>query len=263
MSTKSARAGVTVVVATLALLLSGNGPCAVAKQSSQATFPSAESASQALFLAVQSNDERALAHLLGAGRALMSSEDATQDRIDRERFVQKYQQMHRLARETHGDMLLYVGAENWPFPVPLVSRSGAWRFDSDAGMQEVRYRRIGENEVTAIALCHTLLAAQGHPGGDDTSDGLTAAVLAKTQSSKSRVPFHGYNFRILPRPGQLVAMAYPAEYRSSGVMTFVIGKDGVVREKDLGPDTAKIARAMSSGGEADATWHPAESSQLR
>jgi hypothetical protein len=44
--------------------------------------------------------------------------------------------------------LLYIGAENWPFPIPLVSQNGVWRFDSDAGVHEIRYRRIGENELT-------------------------------------------------------------------------------------------------------------------
>jgi hypothetical protein len=58
--------------------------------------------------------------------------------------------------------VLYIGAENWPFPIPLVSRNVVWRFDSNAGMHEIQYRRIGENEVTALALCQALVA-QSHP----------------------------------------------------------------------------------------------------
>jgi len=71
--------------------------------------------------------------------------------------VQKYAEMHRWVREAHGGMVLYIGAENWPFPIPLVSRNGVWRFDSDAGTHEIRYRRIGENEMTAIALARLWL----------------------------------------------------------------------------------------------------------
>ena len=58
-------------------------------------------------------------------------------RLDRELFVQKYQEMHRLGREADGSVTLYIGAENWPFPVPLVEKNGVWRFDPDAGQKEV------------------------------------------------------------------------------------------------------------------------------
>ena len=57
-------------------------------------------------------------------------------------------------------MTLYIGAENWPFPIPLVEKNGAWRFDSEAGQKEVLFRRIGENELTAIDILHQLVAAE-------------------------------------------------------------------------------------------------------
>jgi Protein of unknown function (DUF2950) len=246
------------VVALFALLLAGYAPLSLARPSSHSTFKSAEEASQALFLAVQNHDERGLADILGAGSELVSSDDEVQDTLDRERFVQKYRQMHRLAPETHGLMLLYIGAENWPFPIPLVSRNGRWRFDSDAGMEEVRFRRIGENEVTAIALCHMLVAADRSPGTAEAPDGFTATVLTSAKSDNQPFPFHGYYFRILPRAGKgFAAIAYPAAYRSSGVMTFFIDQDDVVREKDLGPNTAKIAGTTDMDN-PDSTWTPAE-----
>jgi hypothetical protein len=148
---------------------------------------------------------------------------------------------------------LYIGAENWPFPIPLVSRNGVWRFDSDAGMHEIRYRRIGENEVTAIALCQALVA-QSHPGAADATDSITAAI----ESGDRPVAFHGYYFRRLAGSGnRFAAVAYPAAYRSSGVMTFIVDPDGGAYEKDLGPNTGKVAGTMT-GYRIDGTWTPAE-----
>jgi len=154
-------------------------------------------------------------------------------------------------------MVLYIGAENWPFPIPLVSRNGVWRFDSDAGMHEIRYRRIGENEVTAIALCQALVA-QSHPGAADAADGITAAIKSGGRPGHTPVAFHGYYFRRLTQSGnRFAAIAYPAAYRSSGVMTFIVDPDGGAYEKDLGPNTGKVAGTMTAY-RIDGTWTPAE-----
>jgi hypothetical protein len=230
----------------------------VAGQSSQTTFKSAEEASRALFTAVQNDNEQAVKDILGAEDELISSDDKAEDKLEREQFARKYQEMHRLVRETHGNMLLYIGAENWPFPIPLVSRNEAWRFDADAGGQEVRYRRVGENEVTAIALCHDLVASAKHPGTTDDADGFTAAVLASAKSGNNPVPFHGYYFRVVSTSSSgFAAIAYPVAYRSSGVMTFIVNQNDVVHEKDLGANTEKLAAAMA-GYHTDRTWTRAE-----
>jgi hypothetical protein len=52
-------------------------------------------------------------------------------------------------------------------------------------------------------------------------------------------------------------LAYPAQYRSSGVMTFIVASDGIVYQKDLGPETATLARALRQY-DPDASWHPVE-----
>ena len=93
---------------------------------------------------------RGLEAILGAGTEVTSSNDDVEDKLERERFSQKYQEMHRLVREPDGLTVLYIGAENWPFPIPLVSKNGAWYFDSDSGLEEILFRTVGENEVTAI-----------------------------------------------------------------------------------------------------------------
>jgi Protein of unknown function (DUF2950) len=246
--------------ATVALLLSTFAPLCVAGQSKQATFTSAEEASHALFLAVQNHDERAVTEILQPGISPVRADEELQDKLDRERFVQKYEEMHRLAREARGGMILYIGAENWPFPIPLVSQNGAWRFDSDAGVHEIRYRRIGENELTAISLCQALVA-QSHSGAADATDGITAAVLATAKSGGRPVAFHGYYVRSVAGSGNRFAtIAYPAAYRASGVMTFIVDPDGGAYEKDLGPNTAKVAGTMTAY-RIDRTWAPAEATR--
>jgi hypothetical protein len=245
-------AGATL--AACALLLAGSWQLCQARAAGQSTFSSPDEASRALFSAVQKHDERALNSILGAGSELVSSDDEAQDTLDREQFVQKYQQMHRLVDEPGGVAALYIGAENWPFPIPLVSRNGAWRFDSAGGANEIRFRRIGENEVTAIGMCHALVAAETRPGTNNEADGFVRTLLPHIQDADKPIPFHGYYFRMRSSSaGKFAAVAYPVVYGSSGVMTFIVNEDDGVFEKDLGPDTAKVATAMRSY-RPDATW---------
>ena len=230
------------LVASITILMAGVAPPGKASppsvHSDQPTYLSAEDAAGALFQAAQSGNEQAVQKVLGADKDLVSSADAAADELDRKRFVQKYQQMHRLARQPDGAKILYVGAENWPFPVPLVSRKGSWRFDTDAGATEVLLRRIGENEITVMHECRSLLT--GTEGWNET------------------VPYHGYYFRILSRsPEGFTAVAYPAAYRSSGVMTFLVTPNKMIYEKDLGPAGAKTAQKMSNL-RPDSTWTPAD-----
>ena len=201
------------------------------------TFPSAEAAAEALFVAVQSQDEQGLSQILGGDPELVSSGEKSKDDVDRKTFLAKYSEMHRLAREPDAT-ILYIGAENWPFPVPIVSTNGTWSFDVETGKREVLFRRIGANESFAIDVCRALARSERED---------PAAFVG------SKVPFHGYYFRALRaargKPASFVA--YPAEYRSSGVMTFIVGGDGVVYERDLGPDSAKAASALKR---PDSSW---------
>src|SRR5579862_3654711 len=119
---------------------------AFSQQPGQKTFSSPEDASTALFAAVWANDEAAMLKVLGAdGRQIISSGDETGDAQSRADFVRRYQEMHRLKKEPEG-FTLYVGAENWPLPIPLADRNGSWYFDTAAGTKEILYRRIGRNE---------------------------------------------------------------------------------------------------------------------
>src|ERR1700720_1234122 len=147
----SGRARSAMVPFAILAIWATTGACpGLAQPSAQPAFQLTGEASQSLFQAVQSNNEEAIAKILGGPTELTSSRDAGQDKLDREMFVQKYQEMHRLHREPDGSVTLYIGAENWPFPIPLVEKDGAWHFDPDTGLKEVLFRRIGENELTAI-----------------------------------------------------------------------------------------------------------------
>jgi hypothetical protein len=238
----------------------------LAQQSAQPTFQSTAEASQTLFQAVQSNNEEAIAKVLGGQTELTSSRDAGQDKLERELFVTKYQQMHRLGRESDGSVTLYIGAENWPFPIRLIEKHSAWHFDSDGGLKEVLFRRIGENELTAIEICHELVAAEkqfrANPNAAGQADSPLASLVATAASesvSGQAVLIQGYYLRAAkqPKSGGFAFVAYPAEYRSSGVLTFIVTENDVVYESDLGANTSARASAMA-GFHKDSTWGAAE-----
>jgi hypothetical protein len=243
------------------------------KDSRPKTFSSAGEASDALFEAAQKDDEPVLEAILGAGKEVTSSSDKEEDKLEREQFTRKYQEMHRLVQEPDGSTVLYIGAENWPFPIPLVSKNGEWYFDSDSGKREILYRRIGENEATAIEVCEEFAMANNAAAAKaDSEDPITkfaeslASVASASSDNKVPNPFHGYYFRVVaPNPAPEVSgggkrtkglklVAYPADYQSSGVKTFVVTHRGVVFEKDLGPETTTLAPQMKA--RTGSNWHP-------
>jgi hypothetical protein len=249
-----------------------------AQNSHATTFSSPGEASDALFHAVQREDEAALEAVLGAGKEVTYSSDEEEDKLEREQFKQKYQEMHRLVREPDGSTVLYIGAENWPFPVPLVNHNGKWYFDSKTGTQEILFRRIGENEAVAIQICEKFpITNKGQDTKPASYDPITefaqSLVVADTTNANSigSSPFHGYYFRIVTRNSAagtnsyvsgadqkksgVTLVAYPAEYRSSGVKTFVVTRNDAVYEKDLGPNTTTAAPAIKVRGSG---WHLAE-----
>jgi len=261
----------------LLLVVAGFAGSSVAQVSQPKTFSSPVEASDALFQAAQKEDEQSLEAILGAGKDVTSSSDEEEDKLEREQFSKKYQEMHRLVQEADGTTVLYIGAENWPFPVPLVSKNGAWYFDSESGAQEILFRRIGENEAVAIQVCEEFAIGKKDQGVKPPSyDPITqfarnlVSVGATNASNNGSSPFHGYYFRLVSRSSAaatsryasigdkktgLALVAYPAEYPSSGVKTFIVAKDGVVYEKDLGSETTTAASTISS---RPSDWRPAE-----
>jgi Protein of unknown function (DUF2950) len=282
-------------IAALSVLLISSGAIrSVAQQKGQKTFLSAEEASKALVAALQSNDEKAMLEILGPdGREIVSSGDAVEDAEHRANFVKKYEEMHRLVKEPDG-MVMYIGAENWPAPIPIVNKGNSWYFDTEAGKKEILFRRVGRNEIWTIRICQELAAAQKEyyatqkneyaqqifsdegkhnglywkvadgepqsPIGPRVAEAVAEGYV-KGQAGPP-TPYHGYLYHVLRRQGKNAAggaknyvvngkmtagfafVAYPAEYRSSGVMTFIVGADGVVYQKDLGKKTEAVGKAM-------------------
>lgn len=268
-------------------------------------FASPEGAAEALCAAARRNDDAGLLVILGPdGKDLVTwNNDPKERESQRALFAQKYDQMHRLVREPDNTVTLYVGAENWPLPIPLVQYNGSWYFDAALGKQEILYRRIGRNEVEALQVCHALIDAEteyfasAHTytakfvSTGDSHDGLYWKSASATQKSpigpylaqagatssttENRHAFHGYYYRILLRTpvapngdakqsaehakdnSGFVIVAFPAEYRSCGVMTFLMDENGNAYEKDLGPTTATLAREITSF-HPDNTWTKVE-----
>ena len=264
----------------LLLLVAGLAGSSFAQDSQPRMFSSPTDASDALFQAAQKEDEPALEAILGAGKEVTSSSDDVEDTLEREQFRQKYQEMHRLVQELDGTTVLYIGAENWPFPVPLVSKNGEWYFDSKTGAQEILFRRIGENEATAIQVCEEFAITKTDQEAKPVSyDPITqfAQTLASADTtnanSNSTSPFHGYYFRIVngnsaaatnssvsggnPKKGGVTLVAYPAAYRSSGVKTFIVTRHDIVYGQDLGPNTTTVAPGIKAKAR-NVGWRPAE-----
>ena len=299
-------------LAACALLLMMCFPfCSMAQHPGQKVFSTPEEASNALVTAVQSNDERATLDLLGSdGKQIVSSGDETEDARNRAGFVQAYREMHRLVTEPDGTTTLYIGARNWPTPIPLVHKGRSWYFDTGAGKKEILYRRVGRNELSTIRVCQELVAAEkdyrrtqpeeyaekilsdaGRRNGlywpaaageaQSPIGPLVASAVAEGYTNGKELaqsPYRGYYFHILTQQGKhapggaksyiangkmidgFAFVAYPAEYRSSGVMTFIVGSDGVVYERDLGNETVELAKAMKQY-DPNANWHRAEKMQ--
>jgi hypothetical protein len=299
-------------LAAIAMLLTGCLPTrSMAQQEGQKTFSSPEDASNALVTAAQSGDEKALLDILGPDeKRIVSSGDETEDARSRANFLQKYQEMHRLVKEPDGTTTLYIGAENWPTPIPLVNKGSSWYFDTAAGKKEILYRRIGENEISTIRVCQELVAAEKeyysmqdneyaqkifsdegqHNGlywkavnGEPQSPigPLVASAVAEGYvkgRDDAPTPYRGYYYHILTRQGGngpggaksyivngkmtegFAFVAYPAEYSSSGVMTFIVNEKGVVYQKDLGKQTEVLANTMKEYY-PDSSWQRAEDEQ--
>jgi hypothetical protein len=214
----------------------------------QRRFSSPEAAAAALVQAADSFDQRALVEVLGSeGKPLVSSKDAVQDRNRAREFASVARERQRIELDSSGTVAtLLIGAGDWPVPFPIVKENGSWRFDAEAGANELLLRRIGQNELDAIEVCRGFVEAQREyarkrydgatvsqyaqriistPGkrdglawkGPDGSwegpvgEGI-ARVIAEGYSDRQE-PYHGYHFKVLKGQGPAAPL---------GEMSFVV-----------------------------------------
>jgi DUF2950 family protein len=242
-----------LAAAALAIGMCGLPQSTVAQQAQPKTFSSAGDAAHALAEAVQNHDDNTVEAILGVGREMTSSRDESLDALEREQFARKYQEMHRLVQEAGGATVLYIGAENWPFPIPLRFTNGRWWFDAKAGEEEITYRRIGENETRVIETF--VLIAETAPAEGPHDGYWFKAVSGQARTTDLAVGTNGTRAPTGKSISGIWFVAYPIDYRSSGVMTFIVTEDGRVFEKDLGPETATRAPAIDGRVQA-AGWKP-------
>jgi hypothetical protein len=275
------------------------------------TFDTPQHAADELIRAADQFDETTLVQIFGPdGDDIVFTGEVVQDRKRASDFAAEAHEKTKVTVEpkTGQRAFLLVGNEDWPFPVPIVKKSNRWFFDSKAGKQELLNRRIGANELDAIAICNGYVEAQeeyalqkreeydvaqyaqriiSSPG---KKDGLTwrnddgtlggpigdkiAEAIAQGYTSKEE-PYHGYFFKVLKGQGPAAPLgqldyvirgvmiggfalvAAPAEYRVTGVKTFIVSNDGVVYEKDFGPSTLDEFKKMELFN-PDKTWTPVE-----
>ncbi len=253
---------------------------AAAAKTAQKTFESPESATEALIGAASKNDTETLMLVLGSSsKGILTSGDAKQDEAERQEFARIAAQKKHLERSSINShvMILLIGDEDWPFPVPLVEEGKKWRFDSSLGATEMRAREIGANELDAIEACSGLVSAQqSYAEKKRTAAGTQEYAqkladlnvppeFAAAAAPNSTQPYHGYFFSVL-KSGQhpwLVGnvliggyglVAWPAKYGVTGIHSFIVNQDGVVYEKDRGPQSSTpVARF-----DPDPSWMPVD-----
>lgn len=285
-----------------------------AAKGTQKTFATPEDAVKALVDAMKANNTKELLAIFGPGsESLVSSGDKVRDKAGSERFVKDFEEKNSLEKQSDEKVILHVGSDDFPLPIPIVKKGTTWYFDTKEGKEEVINRRIGRNELNVIDSLHAFVDAQREYASKDRDGDGTMAFAQKLWSSKGKhdglyweakegegdspigpfvarasamgyktkgtiekpLPFHGYYFRILKAQGKnatggaydyvvkgnmilgFAFLAYPANYGSSGIMTFIVNQEGVVYQKDLGKNTSKVAKAMKRY-DPDKTWKKAE-----
>jgi Protein of unknown function (DUF2950) len=200
------------------------------------TFSSPKQAAEALYKAARNHDENAMVAIFGPdARDVVVWTDSSEDRnAQDDQFAHKYEQMHRLVKEPDNETTLYVGAENWPLPIPIVERDGSFYFDCLLGRREIMYRRIGEDEMSTLDTLRALVDAENQyyansaeegsnaeqyaqhftcsqgqhdglfspdSGADEESNAIGPSLARASYDRSDREPFHGYFFRILTAQG--------------------------------------------------------------
>jgi hypothetical protein len=224
----------------------------------QESFTNPNDAVTALIKALQVDNKKSLGEILGPGsEKLVASGDKVADATAAKKFIDDYTESHTLTEQPDGSMVLTVGTDAWPLPIPLVQANGSWHFDSTTGAQEIVDRRIGRNELLTIqtllsgvdaeedyfdrvkagsgtgAYAERMISTPGTENGLywDVADGAPESplgpLLAQAQSegypgatarNGVQTPYHGFFFKILKAQGS-DAPGGAKDYIQNGLMT--------------------------------------------
>ena len=256
-------------------------------------FPTPAAAATALTEAVRKDDDKAIAAMLGEWwRVFVPNRERDFGR-ERTLYLSAWDDSHKVTID--GDKaLIEVGKTGWTLPIPVVKDGAEWRFDSEAGIDELGAREIGRDELGAIQTLRAIVDAQREyaamdpmktgspvyarrlkslPGRKDglywrTAPGEPESPLGElvaTAQDDDVAPggHYGYNFRLLYAQGpaapggarqylvngrmlSFAAIAWPGHYGETGIMTFMVDYNGVVYQRDLGPETRLLAPAIAS-----------------
>jgi hypothetical protein len=278
-----------------------------APKQKQVVFETPQEAADALIQAAEQFDVAALNAIFGQeGAGFVSTGDPAQDKTKSVAFAAKAHEKNSVAMDPKNSTraVLWVGDDDWPFPVPIVKQNGKWYFDAKAGHAEIVFRRIGANELDAIEICRGYVDAQKEyalkqhdnsnvnqyaqriistPGRHDglawqdangVWSGAVGEDIAKALqqgAAQAGQPYHGYYFKVLKGQGPAAPLgemdfvvegvmiggfgliATPAQYRLTGVDTFIVSHEGVVYQKDLGPNSLDIFKDINRYN-PDRTW---------
>jgi hypothetical protein len=273
-------------------------------QARQQAFATPEAAMDAFGDAVARSDDERMKALLGDDYHSLIPPVGAEARY---RFLSAWAQSHTIRPEGGAKAAIAVGEDGWTLPIPLVKAAQGWRFDTRAGVEEMRLRRIGRNERAVMQVMLAIYDAQKEyalmdrngdgvlqyaarfpsspgrqdglfwpaKGGEDPSPLGPAVAQARAAGGSGEGGYYGYRYKILASQGGhapggafdyvvngrmiggFAALAWPARYGDTGVMTFMVSHDGIVYEKDLGPDSAARAGAITRF-DPDPTWSKAE-----
>jgi hypothetical protein len=253
----------------------------------QKTFDSPEAAAQALIDAASKNETATLRAVLGSSaKGILTSGDAKQDEAERQEFAKIATEKHHLEQSSMNShvMVLLIGDQDWPFPIPLLHEGERWRFDPARGAMEVRARQVGANELDAIQACAAYVSVQQTyaakkrtaAGTQEYAESVASSQvpeeLANAAGDHPTHPYHGYYFKALKGQGSHAPggqhaymvgkaviggfglVAWPATYGVSGIHTFIVSQDGTVYEKDRGAQAA----APVTSYDPDPSWMPVD-----
>ncbi len=180
---QSGRAGL------VALLFATAAP--MAAHAEAASFASPEMAAESVISALKAKDRDALLAVFGPESAdVIFSGDDAEDREDWGQFLASYEAMHRIAvekTEAGERATIYIGRDQWPFPIEIVSADGQWHFDAESAREEVLLRRIGQNELDVIDLMQGYVRAQAlYRSENPDGDGLPSFASAVLSSPDRR-----------------------------------------------------------------------------